>query len=212
MISQICLQSIYDAIKVYNKRQGRKYLIAYRANCEKPFEFCEIILKKENFWHLVGTSISQNKDTDKDLLFDKCLSGDDISESLEYTRRSDDVERKTKVFIKIFDFVSNAKELRITKTDNSPEIAMFNLGAGTVHGVIGYTNTNSGFVPKTTQEKSIFKINPNANDKINIILSKKIGEAEYNKLEYVISKKAKNEILDELRRYIPSQLKIVDSL
>ena len=101
MISQICLQSIYDAIKVYNKRQGRKYLIAYRANCKKPFEFCEIILKKENFWHLVGTSISQNnKDIDKDLLFEKCLSEDDISESLEYTRRSDDVERKTKVFIK----------------------------------------------------------------------------------------------------------------
>lgn len=212
MISQICLQSIYDAIKVYNKRQGRKYLIAYRANSKKPFEFCEIILKKENFWHLVGTSISQNKDIDKDLLFEKCLSEDDISESLEYTRRSDDVERKTKVFIKIFDFVSNAKELRIIKTDNSPEIAMFNLGAGTVHGVIGYTSTSSGFVPKTTQEKSIFKINPNANDKINIILSKEIGEAEYNKLEYVISKKSKNEILDELRRYIPSQLKIVDSL
>ena len=89
---------------------------------------------------------------------------------------------------------------------------MFNLGTGTVHGVIGYTSTSSGFVPKTTQEKSIFKINPNANGKINIILSKEIGEAEYNKLEYVISKKAKNEILDELRRYIPSQLKIVDSL
>ena len=213
MISQICLQYIYDAIKVYNKRQGRKYLIAYRANCKKPFEVCEIILKKENFWHLVGTSISKNnKDIDKDLLFEKCLSEDDISESLEYTRRADDVERKSKVFIKIFDFVSNAKELRITKTDNSPEIAMFNLGAGTVHGVIGYTSTSSGFVPKTTQEKSIFKINPNANEKINIILSKEIGETEYNKLEYVISKKAKNEILDELRRYIPSQLKILDSL
>ena len=42
MISQICLQAIFDAIKVYNIRQGKKYLIGYIANSNKPFEFCEI--------------------------------------------------------------------------------------------------------------------------------------------------------------------------
>ncbi len=212
MISQMCLQAIFDAIKVYNVRQGKKYLIGYRANSNKPFEFCEIILKKENFWHLVGTVISHNKTLDKNLLFEKCLLEDDISKELDYTRRADDVIKKAKVFVKVFDFISNAKELRIAKTDNSPEIAMFNLGAGTIHGVIGYVSTNSGYVPKTTQEKSIFKIDPNANDKINIIISKKIGEDEYSSLEYTISKKSTAEIISQLRCTIPDNIKISDSL
>ena len=213
MISQICLQSIFDAIKVYDVRQGRKYLIGYRANSNKPFEFCEIILKKENFWHLVGTMISQNnKSLDKDLLFEKCLVEEDVSKELDYTRRADDVIKKSKVFVKVFDFISNAKELRIAKTDNSTEIAMFNLGAGTIHGVIGYVSTYSGYVPKTTQEKSIFKIAPNANDKINVILSKKIGEDEYTSLEYIISKKATVEIIQQLRRVIPDNIQISDFL
>ena len=157
--------------------------------------------------------ISQNnKSLDKDLLFEKCLVEEDVSKELDYTRRADDVIKKSKVFVKVFDFISNAKELRIAKTDNSPEIAMFNLGAGTIHGVIGYVSTYSGYVPKTTQEKSIFKIAPNANDKIKVILSKKIGEDEYTSLEYIISKKATVEIIQQLRRVIPDNIQISDFL
>lgn len=45
--------------------------------------------------------------------------------------------------MKIFDIISNAKEILITETDNSPEEAMFKIGAGKMIGTIGYAKDDN---------------------------------------------------------------------
>ena len=58
---------------------------------------------------------------------------------------------------------------------------MFRVGAGSVNGVIGYSNEKKGMIPKTAQQKSIYKIRADANDKI-FLISYKIKYDLTNKL------------------------------
>ena len=70
----------------------------------------------------------------------KCLAEEDVSDLLVYTRQSQDVSKKAHVVINMFDFIANAKSIRLCHTDGTPEAAMFKVGAGSNNGVIGYSN------------------------------------------------------------------------
>lgn len=96
----------------------------------------------------------------------KCLAEEDISKMLVYTRQSQDVSKKAHVIMEVFDFVTNAKYVRLCHTTGTPEAAMFRVGAGSNNGVIGYSAEDKGMIPKTAQQKSIFKIKADANEKI----------------------------------------------
>lgn len=75
---------------------------------------------------------------------------------------------------------------------------MFRVGAGSINGVIGYSNEDKGMIPKTAQQKSIFKIKSDANDKIVLIVSKPYGNAKYDRIDYAVSPKIFPSIIDEL--------------
>lgn len=89
----------------------------------------------------------------------------------------------------VFDFIANAKSIRLCHTDGTPEAAMFRVGTGLINGVIGYSDESKGMIPKTAQNKSIFKIKKDANDKIFLVISKPYGFEKYDRVDYAISRK-----------------------
>lgn len=211
MISKDKYELVKKAIKVHNRLKGRTYLILYKVNAKKTSKCMETPILEENFWHLVGCKIDETlglTPEQKHQVYLDCAEGKDVSDYLIYTRQAQDVSRKATVVINMFDFVANAKSIRLCHTDGSPEAAMFRVGAGSANGVIGYSDERKGMIPKTAQQKSIYKIKADANDKIFLILSKKYGYEKYDRIEYAISPKIFPTILSE----IPSEIICKDGL
>lgn len=206
MISKDALELIQNAIRIYDKLVDRTYLLAYRGSVKQELKLIEIQIRKRNFWHLVGCKVLN----DGEVIYDRCLLGEDVSGDISYTRRKEDVRVKTTVFCQIFDFVSNAKILTIAGTSKSPEQFMFTIGAGNTKGLIGYAKINKEYIPKTTQDKSVFMLDPTANGKINLILSKSAEANMYEKVEYTISKKYEKQLLKEVSEHIDLDEKITD--
>ncbi len=196
MILKKDLILLQQAIKIYDRRAGKQYLISYRTNKNHHAKVIELSIREGNFWHLVGCKV--NQECDGHVVYQACLEGKDVSESLSYTRRSQDLKKKADIFCKLFDFIENAKILRIASTENAPEAAMFCVGAGTVGGLIGYDKVSKYHIPKTTQEKSIFALDKNASDKIFLVLSKSDESEIYDVMEYSISKDHAGELCAEL--------------
>lgn len=201
MISKEKYEWVKRAIKVHNKLNGRKYLILYKVSAKQLSKYMETAILEENFWHLVGCKIDNSLELNfeqKHQLYCACVMGKDISDYLVYTRQAQDVPRKANVVMNIFDFVANAKSIRLCHTDGAPEAAMFRVGAGSLNGVIGYSDAEKGMVPKTAQQKSIYKICAEANDKIFLIISKVYGHEKYDRIDYALSPKIFPEIINEL--------------
>ena len=215
MISEDNYALVKKAIKVHGNLKGRTYLILYKTSAKHKAKVMEASILEENFWHLVGCKINDSlalSPKQKHQLYQDCLADKDISASLVYTRQAQDVAKKANVVISMFDFVDNAKTIRLCHTDGTPEAAMFRVGAGSNNGVIGYSYEDKGMIPKTAQQKSIFKIKVDANDKIFLVISKPYGNGEYDRLDYVISPKIFPDILKEFPKgilYKKSILKIV---
>ena len=201
MISKDNYQLVKKAIKIHNNLKDRTYLILYKVNVKQKSKMMETPILEENFWHLVGCKIDDSLELtpeQKHQLYLDCLATEDVSESLVYTRQSQDVSKKAHVIINMFDFVANAKSIRLCHTAGTPEAAMFKVGAGSNNGVIGYSDEDKGMIPKTAQQKSIFKIKADANDKIFLIISKPYGNAKYDRIDYAVSPKIFPSIINEL--------------
>lgn len=201
MISKEKYELVKSAIQVHNKLKDRTYLILYKTNAKQISKHMITPILEENFWHLVGCKMDDKMELSpeqKHHLYLKCVNGEDISDSLEYTRQPQDVSKKVNVINNVFDFVANAKTIRLCHTDGTPEAAMFRVGAGSTNGVIGYSDEKKGMIPKTAQDKSIFNITRDSNGKIFLIISKPYGSAKYDRVDYAISKKIFPDIIDEI--------------
>jgi len=205
MISKDNYEWVKKAIKIHSNLKDRTYLILYKTSAKQKSKVIETPILEENFWHLVGCKIDDSlklMPEQRHQLYLDCSAEKDISKSLIYTRQAQDVSKKANVVINMFDFIANAKSIRLCHTDGSPEAAMFRVGAGSNNGVIGYSDEDKGMIPKTAQQKSIFKIRADASDKIFLIISKLYGNTKYNKIDYAISPKIFPSILDELPKDI----------
>ena len=201
MISKDNYELVKKAIKIHSNLKDRTYLILYKVNAKQKSKVMETPILEENFWHLVGCKIDDSlgmTSEQKHQLYLDCSDGKDVSALLIYTRQAQDVAKKANVVINMFDFVANAKTIRLCHTDGTPEAAMFRVGAGSNNGVIGYSDEDKGMIPKTAQQKSVFKIKADANDKIFLIISKPYGNAKYDRLDYKVSPKIFPSIIDEL--------------
>lgn len=186
MISSANMGYINAAINSYDRLVGKTYLVAYGTGKAQSLHFVEIQISEKNFWHLAGCRFSTSvvlTGKQKACLYAECLNGSDISQYLDYTDRPGDVQIKCDVVRQIFDFVKNAKMLRLTDTVGVPEETMFCIGIGTMHGLVGYIKNKHLYMPKTVQAKSIYLKN-NVNGKIYIILSRPSEETVYDTLEY----------------------------
>lgn len=211
MITKDNYELVKQAIKVHNKLKDRTYLIFYKVNTKQRCKIMETSILEKNFWHLVGCKIDDSLEftpEQKHQLYLDCVNEQDVSTSLIYTRRAQDVSKKANVVINMFDFISNAKSIRLCHTDGTPEAAMFRVGAGSTNGVIGYCEDDKCMVPKTAQQKSIFKIKTDANDRIFLIISKPFENAKYDRIDYAVSPKIFPGIIDE----IPDEITYKDNL
>lgn len=201
MISEKNYEFVKKAIQVHSRLKDREYLILYKIGANDKSKIMHTPILEENFWHLVGCKIDNKYKLDaeqKHHLYEKCLNGEDITKYLTYTRQAQDVPKKANVVIQMFDFVSCARSIRLCRTDGTPEANMFKVGAGSNKGVIGYSEESKGMIPKTAQQKSIYKIKSCANDKIYLIISKTYGDAKYDRVDYAISEKIYPTIINEL--------------
>lgn len=205
MISKDNYELVKKAIKIHSKLKDRTYLILFKVNTKQKSKVMETPILEENFWHLVGCKINDSlglTPEQKHQLYLDCLDEKDISGLLIYTRQAQDVSKKSNVVINMFDFIANAKSIRLCHTDGTPEAAMFRVGAGSNNGVVGYSVEDKGMIPKTAQQKSIFKIKPDANDKIFLVISKPYGNAKYDRIDYAVSPKIFPDIIEELPKDI----------
>lgn len=201
MVTKENYELVKQAIKVHCKLKDRTYLILYKANAKQKCKAMETPILEENFWHLVGCKIDDAFNLtpeQKHQLYLNCVEEQDVSASLVYTRQAQDVSKKANVVINMFDFIANAKSIRICNTDGTPEAVMFKVGAGSNNGIIGYSDEDRGLIPKTAQQKSIFKIKADANDKIFLVISKPCGNAKYDRIDYAISPKIFPHIINEI--------------
>jgi len=213
MISKDNYEWVKKAIKIHSNLKDRTYLILYKTSAKQKSKVIETPILEENFWHLVGCKIDDSlklMPEQRHQLYLDCSAEKDISKSLIYTRQAQDVSKKANVVINMFDFIANAKSIRLCHTDGSPEAAMFRVGAGSNNGVIGYSDEDKGMIPKTAQQKSIFKIKADANDKIFLIISKPYGNVKYDRIDYTVSPKVFPSIIDELPMDILYEAKLFE--
>lgn len=211
MISKENYELVKKAIKIHSNLKDRTYLILYKVNAKQKSKVMETSILEENFWHLVGCKIDDSLNLtpeQKHQLYLDCLAREDISKSLIYTRQPQDVSKKATVVINMFDFIANAKSIRLCHTDGTPEAAMFRVGAGSNNGVVGYSKEDKGMIPKTAQQKSIYKIKADVNDKIFLIISKPYGNAKYDRIDYAVSPKIFPNIITEIPKEILYESKL----
>ena len=118
MISKENYELVKKAIKIHSNLKDRTYLILYKVNSKQKSKVMETSILEENFWHLVGCKIDDSLNLtpeQKHQLYLDCLAGEDISKSLIYTRQPQDVSKKATVVINIFDFIANAKSIRLCR-------------------------------------------------------------------------------------------------
>ena len=206
MIQSKDLEILHRSIQVYNSIANQIYLIGFRCNKNHPLKFAEIETSEKHFWHLLGVTFDRSLELTgaaKREVYERCLHSLDVSAYLEYTHRAIDVGNKFSVFMQIYDFVANAGQLVLASTKSTPEETTFKIGAGRVIGYIGYGEDKSGapLFPKTVRNRSIFSLDPKANDKVVIILSKGLSDAQYREIRYIQSRK----LLPSIYREIPDR-------
>lgn len=205
MISKKSMNELHRAIKKYDKLVNKTYLLAYKKD-ESTFEFIEIKIEECNFWHLLACKLPTSKTNKYDehhhIYYEKCLNGEDISQDLSYAEghKEKDVVEKRQTIESVFDFVSNAKGLKLSKSGEYN----FQLAIGSVIGIIGYNNNHNIYYPKTAQNKDINKIitktySTRKLNKITIILSKDNNSLEYNHIEFEAGKDLFAKLADQFK-------------
>ena len=226
MISNKNITHIHKAIKEFNKLVDKTFLIAFTPSKSQPLQFMEIQIKQNNFWHLVGCQIDKNlglDDDEKEELYKNCFKGDDVSKFLKYTRKpnkpmaffnSKDIPIKSLVVLNIFNFIDNAKKIRIVdaKGTGDAHIYEIGIGSGIEKAIIGYRFENNYYVPITSLEKSIFNVDKNANNKIVIILSKESKHQQYDKIEYEVGKGLFRKLVLQFKDKFPLSNNLMNNL
>ena len=205
MITEESMTLLYKAIEVYNRLADKDYLLACNISKNQPIEYLILRINRHNFWHLLGCKTiktdTSNSPADIDL-YAECLRKHNIAEYLVYTHTAQDLKAKYNVFMNIFDFIANAKAVRICKTDSTPEYYQFKIAVGQHTGIIGYDYENQSLsilFPKTAQNKSIGNFdNDRSAKRILYILSKPITNSSFDRIEYAPSESVFKKIILEL--------------
>lgn len=131
-------------------------------------------------------------------------------EKISLVHSSSEAYTKCEIFERVFDFVSNAKCIKIGYVNNCPEEVYLSMALGNEIGIIGYDypKINKNFMlPKTVQEKKISSMSSSLN-KILFILSKDQSQKEYMRIEYEI----KEGVVKEHFSQISMEMKVSDGL
>lgn len=209
MITSGIMEILHDSIQIYDKLCGKNYLIVFGA--KNNYKFIQITIRQSSFWHLLGYCLDEDTNGGKHSTYLRCKNKEDVSDKVSSVHNFSEIEEKYLAMKNVFDFISKAKEIKICYAKNCPEEYLFRIGAGNNTGIVGYDypndNSSNLLFPKSAQLKSISKISRNP-DRVLMILSRKISEKHYNKIEYEISKN----VYFELKEQIPNEIKVSSTI
>lgn len=199
MISDEVQELLYKAIQIFDALAEKDYLVFGQISLRHSTEVFQIRIKKEYFWHLLGCKVRKNVDN----LYSRCLNKEKIVDCLDYTKGSSEsmCREKYYAFIKVFDFVNYAKEIRICDTKDTPDKFNFVLAIGHFSGIIGYDSRQPSniYFPKSTQSKPIKKYNSKSTArKIIAIIAKDCSESNYDCIRYEIKKNILKDIINDI--------------
>lgn len=207
MITNGILELLHNAIYEYDKKCGKSYLVAFSSGRKNEMNVIQLHFTQSYFWHLLGCKLVEDSVQGKKAAYYKCLKREDISDKVNTIHSFSEIQDKYNAFMQVFDFVKNAKNMKIGFTENCPEQFIFRTGIGSLSGMIGYDYPEKGkhgyLIPKSAQRKSLSKVSRNLN-KILFILSKKNENTFYFNMEYEI----KNGVFEALKAQIPENIAI----
>lgn len=183
----------------------KDYLLVFSMGKNNPIEYCQITFYHYNFWHLLGCKVDEEESL---LTYNKCKEGEDVSDAISLVHSNSEANVKYEVFSKVFDFISNAKCIKIGYISGCPEEFYLTMALGNEVGIVGYDypKTNKKFlIPKSVQNKRISLVSKDLN-KILFILSKKQSQEFYDKIEYEIKKDISKEYISEISEKIKIDL------
>lgn len=205
MITKGIMEILHESIQIYDELCGKTYLIVFGK--KDSYNFIELIIKQSSFWHLLGCKLDIDSNNGKHNTYIECKAKKDVSDKISSIHSFSEIEDKYKAIKNVFNFIQNAKQIRVGYTINCPEQYIFEIGVGNNTGIIGYDYPNHKartlLFPKSAQLKAISKIAENP-DKILMILSKDVVKRDYDKVEYEIKKDISLEII----KYLPDNIKI----
>lgn len=187
MITEKLLRHLNECIQLYDEKCDNDYIIVFSKGKKDTVNCCHITFNNFNFWHLLGCKLNVK---DHDEVYFQCKNGDNISDKLSLVHSYSEAYTKCEIFKKVFDFISNAKYMKIGYIANCPEEFYLTMALGNEIGIIGYdyTKDNKRFmIPKTVQEKKISSVSSELS-KILFILSKSQKQKSYTNIEYEIKK------------------------
>ena len=209
MISEKLLGHLKECILLYDEKNGNDYIIVFGKGKKDPVKYCHITFEQKNFWHLVGCQLDSNNHVE---IYDQCKNGDDVSKEISLVHSYSEAFNKCEVFRKVFDFVSNAKCIKIGYVADCPEEFYLTMALGNEIGIIGYDyikNKRNFLIPKSVQSKKISSMSNELN-KIFCILSKKQNQKAYTKIEYEIKSGVSKEYLPLI--YTDIEISDIDNL
>lgn len=190
MISEKLLGHLNECIQLYDKKCGNDYVIVFGRGKNDALKYCQVTFYAYNFWHLVGCRLNNGNHVE---VYNQCKDSGNVANTLEkisLVHSYSEAYTKCEIFNKVFDFVSNAKYIRIGYVVDCPEEFYLTMALGNGLGIMGYDyiKGNKQFmIPKTVQEKKISSVSPELN-KILLILSKDQSQKAYTNIEYEIKK------------------------
>lgn len=213
MISETLLERLRDCIRIYDKKCGKDYVVVFAKGKNDTLKYCQLTFNVYNFWHLAGCRLDNGDHAE---VYKQCKDSKDsedianILEKISLVHSYSEAYVKCEIFEKVFDFVSNAKCIKIGYANKCPEEIYITMALGNEIGIVGYDypKINKRFmIPKTVQKKRISSMASSLN-KILFILSKDQMQKEYENIEYEI----KEGVAKEYFTQIPAEIKISDRL
>lgn len=187
MITGKLLRDLKECIQLYDEKNGNDYVVVFGKGKKDEVKYCHITFNHYNFWNLIGCRLDAGNHLD---VYNKCKNGRNVSEDLALVHSYSEAYVKCEVFRKVFDFVSNAKYIKIGYVSDCPERFYLTMALGNEIGIIGYDYAKGGkkfLIPKSVQDRKISSVS-NGLNKILFILSKRQGQKEYTTIEYEIKK------------------------
>ena len=197
MISEKLLEHLNKCIQLYHEKCGRDYVIVFSKGKKNAVNYCRITFNEYNFWHLLGCKLNEKNHRK---VYSQCKNGEDISEKFSLVHSYSEAYTKCEIFSKVFDFVSNAKCIKIGYIADCPEEYYLTMALGNEIGIIGYDYAKGDkqfMIPKTVQEKKISSVSQDLS-KILFILSKNQDQKTYTDIEYEIKKGVAKEYFPQI--------------
>lgn len=206
MISENLLSILHNDIQIYDRKNGKDYLIVFGKGKKDSLKYCQITFHHYNFWHLLGCKTEKGNSLD---IYESCKNRDDISRNVSLVHSYAEAEIKHLVFEKVFDFVANAKFIKVGYVGDCPEKFYLTMSIGNETGFVGYDyarDSNKKFlIPKSVQDKKLSAVTSGMN-KILFILSKEQSQQAYVDIEYEIKKGVIREYFSDISEHIKIDL------